>query len=78
MINTIRQGTRLVEDENGTYTEYICSNVADTANLPTGINSDSLDRPRPGSLAVVITTGDVYMLSPEREWISITGDDKYD
>lgn len=51
MITMLKQGERYIIDKHGIYTEFICSSVADVVNLPTGANSEALDRPRPGSTA---------------------------
>lgn len=73
MFSTLKKGERYIEDKEGIYTEYVCSSVADIASLPTGAGSDALDRPRPGSTAVISgadgTSASVYMLTNEREWV---------
>lgn len=73
MITMLKQGESYITDTHGIYTEYVCSSVADVANLPTGANSEALDRPRPGSTAIVPSPdGDaasVYVLSNERTWV---------
>lgn len=72
MITMLKQGERYIIDKHGIYTEFICSSVADVVNLPTGANSEALDRPRPGSTAVVPgepgTSASVYVLTNVREW----------
>ena len=69
MITMLKQGKDYITDSHGIYTEYVCSNAADVANLPTGANSEAdvanlptganseaEDKPRPGSTAVVPST----------------------
>jgi len=72
MFTTLKKGERYIEDKEGIYTEFVCSSVADVAGLPTGAGSDALDRPRPGSTAVVPgedgASASVYVLTNEREW----------
>ena len=53
MITMLKQGKDYITDKHGIYTEYVCSSAADVENLPTGANSEALDRPRPGSTAIV-------------------------
>lgn len=76
MITTLKQGERYVIDKHGLYTEYMCSNSDDINNLPTGADSEALDRPRPGSTAVVPSTdggaASVYVLSNERTWVLLS------
>lgn len=74
MITMLKQGCNYIDDKHGIYTEFVCSSIADVANLPTGAGSDALDRPRPGSTAVVPSTdgvnaASVYVLSNERTWV---------
>lgn len=69
MISTLRQGGTYLVDNAGIYTEYVCDTIADVDNLPTGKNSQDIDRPRPGSTAVIAEAGMVYVLSNEREWV---------
>lgn len=73
MISVLKQGENYIENGEGIYTEYVCSGVNDVANLPTGKNSESIDRPRPGSTAIVPGSAggsaSVYMLTNEREWV---------
>lgn len=69
MISTLRQGGNYLVDDSGVYTEYVCDTIADVANLPTGKNAQNIDRPRPGSTAVITSAGSVYVLSNEREWV---------
>lgn len=73
MISKLRQGSTYLVDAEGVYTEYVCDTIAEVANLPTGKNSDSIDRPRPGSTAVIAEAGMVYVLSNEREWVALIG-----
>ena len=56
MFTTLKQGSNYIDDKHGIYTEYVCSSAADVENLPTGANSEAVDRPRPGSTAVVPST----------------------
>ena len=51
MFTMLKQGNHYIDDKHGIYTEFVCSSVADVENLPTGANSEALDRPRPGSTA---------------------------
>ena len=73
MFTTLKKGERYVDDKNGIYTEYVCSSAADVAGLPTGAGSDALDRPRPGSTAIVPgedgASASIYVLTNEREWV---------
>lgn len=73
MITTLKQGKDYIIDKHGIYTEYVCSSVSDVENLPTGANSEALDKPRPGSTAIVPSTENsvalVYVLSNERTWV---------
>lgn len=76
MITMLKQGERYVIDKHGLYTEYICSNADDIDNLPTGADTEALDRPRPGSTAVVPSTdggaASVYVLSNEHNWVLLS------
>jgi hypothetical protein len=65
----LKQGERYLANGDGVYTEYVCSTISDVQNLPTGKNSTSIDRPRPGSTAVITTSAQVYVLSNERQWV---------
>ena len=73
MFTMLKQGSNYIDDKLGVYTEYVCSSAADVENLPTGANSEAVDRPRPGSTAVVPSTdggaASVYVLSNERTWV---------
>lgn len=73
MITTLKQNKDYIIDKHGIYTEYVCSSVDDVENLPTGANSEALDKPRPGSTAIVPSrdggTASVYVLSNERDWV---------
>lgn len=73
MITMLKQGSHYIDDKHGVYTEFVCSSVADVENLPTGANSEALDRPRPGSTAIVPSAdggaASVYVLSNERTWV---------
>ena len=52
-------------DKFSTYvTEFICDTIADIANLPTEKN-----KVYPGSAALVVSTGDIYILNASRKWI---------
>lgn len=73
MISKLRQGNTYLVDAEGVYMEYVCDTIAEVANLPTSKNSDSIDRPRPGSTAVIAEAGMVYVLSNEREWVALIG-----
>lgn len=67
-------GDGYVRDDEGTYYEIICDNLSDIKTLPTGIGEESYDRPRPGSTAVITGARCVYVLSLEREWVSLVED----
>lgn len=69
MITKLKQGGKYIEDKDGVYTEFVCATISDIAKLPTGKNSDAVDRPRPGSTALVTAAAMVYVLSNEREWV---------
>ena len=73
MFTMLKQCSNNIHDKHGVYTEYVCSSAADVENLPTGANSEAVDRPRPGSTAVVPSTdggaASVYVLSNERTWV---------
>lgn len=75
MFTMLKQGSNYIDDKHGVYTEYVCSSAADVENLPTGANSEAVDRPRPGSTAVVPSTdggaASVYVLSNERTWVPL-------
>lgn len=43
--------------------EYACDTPEDIAKLPTNCSM--------GSYAIVISTGDVYMLNGKREWVTV-------
>lgn len=66
-----------ITDGEGSYLEFICDTEADIADLPTGPNeaqpyvAQYRNFPRPGSMAVVAETGDVYALSPGRLWCKV-------
>lgn len=47
MFTMLKQGSNYIDDKHGVYTEYVCSSAADVENLPTGANSEAVDRPRP-------------------------------
>lgn len=47
MFTMLKQGGNYIDDKHGVYTEYVCSSADDVANLPTGANSEAVDRPRP-------------------------------
>lgn len=46
--------------------QYLCEEAADIDRLPT-------DKVTVGSSAVVIPTGEVYLLGPSRRWIKYNG-----
>lgn len=71
MITKLKEGNTYVVDNEGIYTEFVCDEPADVLNLPTGANSNSLDRPRPGSTAVITSTQEVYVLTNQREWVAL-------
>ena len=71
MITKLKEGNTYVVDKEGIYTEFICDEPADVLKLPTGANSSSLDRPRPGSTAVITSTQEVYVLTNQRVWVAL-------
>ena len=46
---------------------FLCDNEEDVANLPTGKDVGI------GSRALVIPTGNIYMLSPSKKWVKYSG-----
>ena len=71
MITKLKEGNTYVVDNEGIYTEFVCDEPADVLNLTTGANSSSLDRPRPGSTAVITSTQEVYVLTNQRVWVAL-------
>ena len=73
MIITLKQGARHIEDNEGIYHEFLCSSSSDITTLPTGIDSEAIDRPRPGSTAIVVATNSliVYVLDNSRTWVEV-------
>jgi hypothetical protein len=71
MITVLKQGSNYLANGEGVYTEYVCSTIADVQNLPTGKGLNTIDRPRPGSTAIVTSISAVYVLSNEREWVAL-------
>lgn len=65
MFTMLKQGSHYIDDKHGVYTEFVCSSVADVENLPTGANSEALDRPRRADGGAA----SVYVLSNERTWV---------
>lgn len=63
-----------VADEQGIYKEFVVDNIEDVALLPTGINDNSIDKPRPGSTALVCNAATVYVLNNAREWVVLTAE----
>lgn len=61
MFNITRQGNH----STAYVTEYVADTAEDVAKLP--IDS------APGSTCVIIDTGDVYILSNEKEWKKLSG-----
>ena len=59
---TLKQGNQ----QDTYYTEYAGDTPADLASLPTEERYV-----KPGSVAIVISTSDVYMLNSQREWVMI-------
>lgn len=59
---TIKQGNQ----QDTYYTEYAVDTPADIASLPT-----ERKYIKPGSVAIVISTSDVYMLNSHGEWVMI-------
>ena len=62
-------GPGYVANGEGVYKEYVCDTISDIATLPTGKESGGIDRPRPGSTALVTAAASVYVLSNDREWV---------
>lgn len=77
MFTMLKQGNTYIDDKYGVYTEFVCSSASDIANLPTGAESAVLDRPRPGSIAVVPSADgrgmSTYVLSNGHTWVLSTG-----
>lgn len=69
MFTLLREDGHYINNGQGTYNEYVCDNIEDIATLPTGKDDKSINRPRPGSTALVTSAGMVYVLSNEREWV---------
>ena len=46
---------------------FLCDNEEDVENLPTGKDVGI------GSRALVIPTGNIYMLSPSKKWVKYSG-----
>lgn len=59
---TLKQGNQ----QDTYYTEYAVDTPTDLASLPTEERYV-----KPGSVAIVISTSDVYMLNSQREWVMI-------
>jgi len=59
---TIKQGNQ----QDAYYTEYAVDTPADIASLPT-----DKKEVKSGSVAIVISTSDVYMLNTQGEWVMI-------
>lgn len=59
---TIRQGNQ----QDTYYTEYAVDTPADLDSLPT-----KRTEVKPGSVAIVISTSDVYMLNTQGKWVMI-------
>lgn len=69
-----KRNNDFISDNEGAYLEFVCDTVGDIDNLPTGPEkahpyiAQYKKYPRPGSMAVVADTADVYVLSPARVW----------
>lgn len=62
-------GAGYMANGEGTYKEYVCDTISDISTLPTGKGGSGIDRPRPGSVALVTSAATVYVLSNAREWV---------
>ena len=75
MITMLSKGEQYIEDAAGVHVEFLISSADEISNLPTGIGSMALDRPRPGSLAVLPGTNNTgssyYILTNERTWAAL-------
>ncbi|MBQ7385051.1 MAG: hypothetical protein IJW04_00915 [Ruminococcus sp.] len=69
MYTVLREDGNYLNNGQGTYNEYIVDNIEDVATLPTGKDNKSINRPRPGSTALVANAGMVYVLNNAREWV---------
>lgn len=62
---TPRTPQNALADGKGIYAELICDTEADVATLPTTAEQGV----RPGSMAVVTETGNLYILNNARNWV---------
>lgn len=69
MYTILREDGNYLNKGQGTYNEYIVDNIEDVATLPTGKDNKSINRPRPGSTALVANACMVYVLNNAREWV---------
>ena len=69
MYTVLREDGNYLNNGQGTYKEYIVDDIADVATLPTGKDDTSINRPRPGSTALVANAAMVYVLNNAREWV---------
>ncbi len=69
MYTVLSEDGKYLSNGQGTYIEYVVDNIEDVATLPTGKDNPAINRPRPGSTAVVTNAGMVYVLSNAREWV---------
>lgn len=69
MYTVLRSDGQYVSNGQGTYNEYVVDEIADIETLPTGKHEATINRPRPGSTALVANAGTVYVLTNAREWV---------
>lgn len=69
MYTVLREDGNYLNNGQGTYNEYIVDDIEDVATLPTGKDNNSINRPRPGSTALVANASMVYVLNNAREWV---------
>lgn len=60
------------KDDEGVLIRYQCDSADDVSDLPTGADETNWRvRPRPGSEADVLTTGNTYVLNSARTWVQL-------
>lgn len=68
-VSTVRSKNGCICDENGSYMEFIADTTEDILELPTGNDVKKTEnQPRPGSMALCVQNGSVYILSNSRKW----------
>ena len=72
-----KRDNRFLLNNEGAYMEFICDEVGDVAHLPVGpepgtaYSALAYSYPRPGSMALIADTGDIYTLTPSRTWTCV-------